>query len=144
VEIARLNNGQVTLSTKECNLADLLEEAVDRWKTQNLTVPLDMSVIINEPMFTVDSNLLRNVIINLLNYAAMRVTEGALSLSANDDNQGVKIEIQSAGKKSRDKSEMDSAMLGFITSSLIKLHGGKADEPQETEDGILLSFSLPR
>lgn len=144
VEMARLNNGQVTLTAKECNLADLLEDAADRWKTQNLTIPLDTSIAINEPAFNVDNNHLRNVITNLLTYAAMRVTEGALSLSASDDSQGVKVNIQSAGKKSRDKSEMDSAMLGFICSSLIKLHGGKMEEPQETEDGMLLSFSLPR
>ncbi len=144
VEMARLNNGQVTLTTKEHNLADLLEDATDRWKTQNLTMPLATSITITNPTFNVDSNHLRNIISNLLTYAAIRVTEGALSLSANDDNQGVKVNIQSAGKKSRDKSEMDSAMLGFICSSLIKLHGGKMDEAQETEDGILLSFSLPR
>jgi hypothetical protein len=35
-------------------------------------------------------------------------------------------------------------MLGFITASLIKLHGGSIGEPFETEDGLLLTFSLPR
>ncbi len=144
VEMARLNNGQVVLNLKESNLADLLEDAADRWKTQNLSMSLATSVTITKPTFNVDTNHLRNVITNLLTFAAMRVTEGAVSLSASDNDQGVNISIQSAGKKSRDKSEMDSAMLGFITAALIKLHGGKADQPQETEDGVLLSFSLPR
>jgi hypothetical protein len=39
---------------------------------------------------------------------------------------------------------MDSALLGFILASLIKLHGGQMDDPKETEDGFLLRFSLPR
>jgi len=84
------------------------------------------------------------VIANLLTYTAIRVTEGAISLSASDDVNGVNVSIQSAGKKTRDKSEMDSAMLGFVCASLIKLHGGKMDGPQETEDGMLIAFSLPR
>jgi K+-sensing histidine kinase KdpD len=144
VEMARLNNGQITLARKECNIADLIEDATDRWKIQNLTLPLAIKITIAEPTFNVDRNHLRNVISNLLTYAAIRVTEGALSLSASDDANGVNVSIQSAGKKARDKSEMDSAMLSFICASLVKLHGGKADEPQETEDGLLLSFSLPR
>jgi len=144
VEMARLNNRQITLARKECNIADLIEDATDRWKIQNLTLSLATNITIAEPMFNVDRHHLRNVITNMLTYAAVRVTEGAISLSASDDDQSVNVSIQSAGKKSRDKSEMDSAMLNFICASLIKLHGGKADEPQETEDGLLLSFSLPR
>jgi len=35
-------------------------------------------------------------------------------------------------------------MLGFIITSLVKLHGGQMDDPQETDDGLLLKFSLPR
>lgn len=144
VDMARLNNGQITLVRKECNIADLIEDATDRWKKQNLTTPLAISIAITEPTFNVDSLHLRNAITNLLTYAAIRVTEGTLSLSASDDERGVNVNIQSAGKKTRDKSEMDSTMFNFICASLIKLHGGKMEEPQETEDGLLITFSLSR
>jgi K+-sensing histidine kinase KdpD len=144
VEMARLNNGQITLACKECNIANLIEDAADRWKIQNLTLPLTTNITIAEPTFNVDSNYLRNVIANLLTYASIRVTEGTVALSASDDANGVNVRVQSVGKKAHDKSEMDSAMLNFICASLVKLHGGKAEEPQETEDGMLLSFSLPR
>jgi len=144
VDVARLNNGHIVLACKECNMNELIEDAVDRWKKQNLTRSLATSIKIAEPVFNVDTNHLRNVIINLLSYASLRITEGVLSLSANDDDQGVNISIQSAGKKSRDKSEMESAMINFICASLLKLQGGKLEEPKETEDGFLLSFSVPR
>ena len=144
VEMARLNNGEITLHREEYNIADLIEDAADRWKTQNLTLALTTNIAIAAPNFNVDKNCLRQVIANLLTYTAIRVTEGAISLSASDDVNGVNVSIQSAGKKTRDKSEMDSAMLGFVCASLIKLHGGKMDGPQETEDGMLIAFSLPR
>lgn len=144
VEMARLNLGQISLARKECDITELIENTVDHWKTLHRTLPLAASITISKPIFTVDSNHLQNIISNLLTYAAIRVTEGSLSFSASDDDQGLQINIQSTGKKSRDKSEMDSAMLDFICSSLIKLHGGKANEPLETEDGLSLGFSLPR
>jgi hypothetical protein len=72
------------------------------------------------------------------------VTEGTVSLSVSDSDTELKIRARSFGKKPADKAEMDSAMLGFILASLVKLHGGQMDDPQETEDGLLLKASLPR
>ena len=72
------------------------------------------------------------------------MTEGSVALAARDEESGLRVAIQSAGEKSRDKFELDSAMFDFVCSSLIKLHGGKMEEPQEIEKGLLLAFSLPR
>jgi K+-sensing histidine kinase KdpD len=130
VEMARLNNGQITLRREECSIADLFEDAISRWKIRNPTLLLTTDITIAEPAFNVDSNHLRNVIISMLTYAAIRVTEGTISLSASGDANGVNVSIQSAGKKARDKSEMDSAMIGFICAALIKLHSGKMICPE--------------
>ena len=144
VEIARLNKGEISLRREECNIADLIKDAADRWKTQNLGLALTTDITIDAPSFNVDRNCLRQVIANLLTYAVTRVTDGAVSLSASDNVNDVIVRIQSAGKKAHNKSAMDLTMLSFISTALIKLHGGKTDEPQETVDGVLLSFSLPR
>jgi len=144
VEIARLNNGRVTLALEERNLAEVILENAERWKNQNPAKPLTADIQIASPTFKIDPAQMRQIISHLLTFASVRVTEGTVSLSAKDDDQGLNVSVQSAGKKGVDKMEMDSAMLNFITSSLIKLHGGKMEEPQETDDGLLLSFSLPR
>jgi K+-sensing histidine kinase KdpD len=144
VEMARLNNGELTLKREEFNMAHLIEDVADRWKLLHAEFPVELNLSIVEPMFNVDTNYMRNVISNLLTYAAFRVTEGSISISASGDAAGMKAVIQSKGNKSRDKQEMDSAMLGFICASFIKLHGGTMEELQETEDGVALSFSLPR
>lgn len=144
VEMAHLNNGDIVLFRKSYNLADLLKDVASQWEIKNPGLSLTPNIMIDTPNASVDETRLSQAVSNLLTYAAIRVTEGALSLSAKDNEQEFKISIQSAGKKSRDKSEMDSAMYNFICSALIKLHGGQMDEPQETEDGLLLSFSLPR
>ncbi len=143
VEIARLNNG-ITLAREEKNLATIITENAERWKTQNPAKPLTFDIQISSPTYSVDPQQMRQIISHLLTFAAIRVTEGTVSLLAAENEQGVQVSIQSTGKKGPDKMEMDSAMLGFIAGSLIKLHGGVLHEPQETEDGMTLSFSLPR
>lgn len=144
VEIARLNNGHTRLSREEHNIADSLIEITERWKNQNPSKPLTTDMQISSPSFRVDAIQLRQIISHLLTLATLRVTEGAVYLSAQDHDAGLNVSIRSTGRKAADPMEMDSAMLRFITSSLIQLHGGKMDEPQETEDGFLIRFSMPR
>jgi len=144
VEIARLNNGQTKLSREESDITEVINEAATRWKSQDTSKPLNMDVNVSNPTFNVDKVQMRQIISHLLTFASLRVTEGTVTLSISDSDNALKVRIHSNGKKGVDKSEMDSAMLNFITSSLIKLHGGQMDDPQETDDGIMLKFSIPR
>jgi len=143
VEIARLNNGHLPLMRSENNLTNFITETAERWKVQNPTKPLTLDIQITSPTYSIDPQQMRQIITYLLNFAAIRVSEGLVSLSATENDQSINVSIQSAGKKTVDKFEMDSAMNSFIASSLIKLHGGIMNEPLETDDGLLLGFSLP-
>ena len=143
VDMARLNNGHTRLSLDECDMTNLIGKAAERWQAQNPTKTLTTDISVSTLIFNVDDIRLSQVIADLLTYAAIRVTEGSLTLSAKEDANGLNFTIQSSGEKSRDKSEMDSAMLEFISMALIKLHGGKVEAIEETEDGILIRFSLP-
>jgi K+-sensing histidine kinase KdpD len=144
VEIAKLNNGKMYPSREESNITEIIREAVTRWKTQNTSKPLNMDVNISNPTFHVDKAQMQQIISHLLSFAALRINEGTVTLSASDFEETLKVRIHSNGKKGVDKFEMDSAMLTFIASSLIKLHGGQIDDPEEADDGWMLKFTLPR
>jgi K+-sensing histidine kinase KdpD len=145
VEIARLNNGHLKLSRGDNDITEILNETTTRWQIQNPTKKImDADVSITNPIFNVDKAQMRQLVSHLLTFASIRVTEGTVSLSINDSDNTLNIKVQSNGEKGIDKFEMDSAMLTFITSSLVKLHGGQMDDPQETEDGLLLNLSIPR
>ena len=144
VEIARLNKGQMKISKSEFDVPELLTETVNRWKAANPSKPLHVEMNVSNPTFNLDKAQLKQIISHLLTFASLRVTEGTVSLSASDSDDMLRIRVQSNGKKPLDKFEMDSAMITFITTSLVKLQGGKMDDPQETDDGLLLKFSLPR
>ena len=144
VEIARINNGHMTLRREDLNLADFILEITERWKNQNPSKPLITDIQLSSPIFNIDPVQLRQIINYSLTFASIRVTEGTVSFSAWDDETSLTVKIQSTGHKAADKMEMDSAMLSFITTSLVKMHGGRMEETQETDDGLLLSFSLPK
>ena len=144
VDIARLNNGKVKLSREDNNMEEIVTEITTRWKIQNPSRPLAIETKLSNPIFNVDKAQMRQIISYLLSFASVRVTEGTVSLSISDSDKALKVRVQSNGKKGLDKAEMDSSMLSFIITSLVKLHGGQMEDPQETDDGLLLSFSLPR
>jgi len=144
VEIARLNNGHTKLLYGDCDVSELITEVTNRWKTQNPSRPLMVEMKISDPDFHLDKERARLIIMYLLALASIRITEGTLSLFAEDSEETLNIRVQSNGKKAVDKSEMDTAMIVFVTTSLVKLHGGQMDDPQETDDGLLMRLSLPR
>lgn len=144
VDIARINNGKMKLLSEEHDITEIVTEITTRWKTKNPSALLNVDVKVDNPTFNVDKDQMRSIISYLLTFASLRVTEGTVTLSISDSDNSLKVRIHSNGKKTVDKSEMDSAMLNFITSSMIKLHGGQMDDPEETDDGLLLRFSIPR
>lgn len=144
VDIARLNNGNIKLLENDCDISELITETTSRWKTQNPSRPLNIELNIANSAFHLDKERLRLTVTYLLTLASLRVTDGTVSLFASDSDDALKIRIQSNGKKAADKSEMDTAMIIFVTTAWVKLHKGQMDEPQEADDGVLFSFSLPR
>jgi len=144
VDIARLNNGNTKLLLNDCDISELITDVTNRWKIQNPSKPLNVELNIFNSAFHLDKERLRLIVTYLLTLASLRVTEGTVSLFASDSNDALKIRVQSNGKKAIDKSEMDTAMIIFVTTSLVNLHGGQMNNLQETEDRVLLSFSLPR
>jgi signal transduction histidine kinase len=144
VEIARLNNGHTAVKREPRDFVELINESAARWQSQNPAIPLTTEIQLPDPLFDMDPLQMRQVIQHLLTFAALRVTEGQVSLTARVNDQGLVVTAQSTGVKNANKMEMDTVMLGFITAALIKLHGGIMEPPLETDDGLRLSFSLPR
>ena len=143
VDMARLNNGEIVLTLEEFESVSLINNVADQWRLQNPAKELIRSINITHPTFKVDAGRFQQLVFSMLNLTAIRITEGSVNLTIDADNSFLNFSIQSAGEKSRDKFEMDSAMHKFIGASLIKLHGGKTNSIEETENGMLVNFSLP-
>jgi signal transduction histidine kinase len=145
IDMARLNNGNLTIEITAGNLSQTLTDVSKSWKTQNPTKELQTEIKINAPAFAFDSARLRQIISGLLTYASNHVAEeGKITLLAQDDDHEIRFDISSSGVKAIDKFEMDLTMLEFICRGLIGLHGGSLNIDTDDRIGISLSFSLPR
>lgn len=143
VDMARLNTGQITLQKAECDMPSLFEETVERWKTANPSVQLNTKINISQATQIVDKLHLRQIVSTLLTYASLRITKGSLYFSVANEKDHLNFTIQSIGTKSVDKFELDSAMLSFVGTALIKLHGGDVAIHEDTDSGLLIGFYIP-
>ncbi len=145
VDMARINNGEVKLVTAEVEFDKFVTETANRWKNQNAGKELSVEANLLAPKTLLDSSRMRQAVQSLLTYASLYIENGgSISLVAQDDAAGFNVTIQSHGQKPRDKSAMDTAMLGFIARSLVELHGGRMEMLQEMEEGAMILFSIPR
>lgn len=142
VDIARLNIGQTQAVREAVNVEEVLTETANRWKAQNPALTLALETNFSAPTLNLDKTQVRQLIAHLLTLAALRVSEGSVTLSAEGSDSTLQLRAQSLGKLKADKVEMDSAMLSFLIASLARLHNGKMDPPQETESGVLLTVTL--
>jgi hypothetical protein len=138
-----LNTGQITLQKAECDMPSLFEETVERWKTANPSVQLNTKINISKVTQIVDKLHLRQIVSTLLTYASLRITKGSLYFSVANEKDHLNFTIQSIGTKSVDKFELDSAMLSFVGTALIKLHGGDVAIHEDTDSGLLIGFYIP-
>jgi len=145
VDIARINIGQMEVNPNEGNIASLIEESTARWRTQNPNKELVVDTTITAPEIHFDNLRMRQILAYMLNYAAHNIADGGqVSLSVADDENGVNFTIQSSGERPREKHDMDKAMLGYITESLIELHGGSISMMDSTENSAFIVFTMPR
>ena len=145
IDMARLNNGDITIEMNTSDFGQLMAEACARWKTQNPTKELLTEIHITAPGAKIDSARMRQVVLGLLTYAGNHVADsGKITLRAQDDDKNINVEIQSVGEKPRDKFEMDLSMLSFICRGLIERHGGRLELGEDSGAGIALHFSLPK
>jgi two-component system, cell cycle sensor histidine kinase PleC len=147
VDMARINRGETRATFDEADVIPIIEEAAARWKSQNKAKELITVSLVASPALPmkVDSARIRQIISNLLTYAALYIEEqGKLTLTLEEDEQQLNLTIKSSGTKTRGVSKMDTTMLGFISRSLLELHGGSLLESQESEQGANIRFVLPK
>lgn len=145
IDMARLSIGEIKIEINDCDLSQVMTEAVNRWKNQNSTKELNTSIVFAHPEAKLDSARIRQVVSGLLTFAGNHVAEGGkVHLRAQEDGPWFLVEIESSGEKARDKMELDLAMLGFICRGLISLHGGTLELGEDRGTGFKLKFTLPK
>jgi PAS domain S-box len=161
LDVTKINRGQLRLDQEDFNFNDLVKEAVEEIQRTTQTHKIEIKLADAE-MIKGDKNRIEQVIINLLSNAikyspnADKVivtsarTDGHIKLCVQDFGIGIPASQQEQlftrfFRVSDDKSNTYPGLgLGlYITSEIIKRHGGTIDFKSEEGKGSTFCFSLP-
>ncbi len=163
LELARLESGQVALTTTPQDLALLLDESLSRvaplaW---GKTVGLNAAVPPSEYVVDVDQNRVCQIMVNLLENAVKFTPKGGgVTVSAQNVDNAVRVEVADSGEGiaeqdlahifqrfyKADPSRGDGGTgLGLaIVKQLVEAHGGRVWAESRLGEGSRFYFTVPK
>jgi signal transduction histidine kinase len=147
IEAARISRGEKGLSLAEIEAAPFIEQVIATWKKNNPAreAQIESALSASSPTIVADEQQLRQLVASLMS-VAVEYTQGPvrvmLTLALEPD--WLVVTVQSVGKKSQNPSALDLELLGFISQACLEQHGGSFRVRQETDDGAVFCFALPR
>ncbi len=147
IDVARSNRQEKIVSLKETDIEQMVAQSLAQWKKFNPSIEtqLDYQVISNNRMFNADEQINRQVISGFVSLVALHCESGAnLSIIVTETPELIQFTFTSKGVKARHPSELDREMLGYIGRSLVELQNGEILQAVETDDGAIISYSLPK
>ena len=92
-----------------------------------------------------DETQLRQVISSLVSYVVEYTQDAAkVILTMTEEPEWLVTTIQSVGQKTSSQSALDLEMLGYISRAYIEQHGGEIRVREETDEGAIVCFALPK
>jgi len=162
LDLRRLESGELRLNRVPVNTITLLHEAVEQVQptAEAKGIQLVTTVPVASPIVPVDVDLIRRVVINLLDNAvkytprAGTITTGLksspdlLTISVGDTGPGIPAgeHVRIFDKFTRVQRETSAQGLGLglaFCKLAVEAHGGRIWADSEREDGATFSFTLP-
>ena len=147
IDIARLNQHEKEPSPKDTDIEQLIAQGLAQWKKFNpgAEVQLDYQVLTSVKTIHTDEQLARQIISSLIAFVALYCVSGtAVTIIAADEPDWFLFTFSSTGVKARLPSELDLDMLGYVNRTLIELQNGQIRQAEETDDGAIIRFALPK
>lgn len=166
LDVAQIDATGVDLARQECDLAELVDDAMRMVDTQGTLLGgrLDNHVPEDLPALSIDRRRMTQVVINLLNnsvkfsdpnghiaVSAWKSKDGGIAFSVSDSGAGIppdKIDkvmepfVQADESYSR---KYEGAGLGLaIVRSVVEAHGGRVQIESQLKVGTKVTVSLPR
>ena len=147
IDVARINQHEKEPNPKNIDIEQLIAQSLAQWKKFNpgSEMALDYQVITPAKMILTDEQLGRQIISSFIAYVAL-FCEGkaAIEITASEEPGWFVFTITSQGVKTRQPSQMDLELLGYVNRCLVELQNGQVRQAEETEDGAIIKFGLPK
>ncbi len=161
LDSAKLQTGHVDLEKQECDVEQILEQAIDLLGPIAGEKSIEIKSHINDGIKKVvaDPTRLAQVLSNLLtNAVKFTPARGRVQVQANGSGNAVQFEISDTGPgippdelphvfdqywQAKRTQKMGTGLGLFIAKSLVELHGGEIQAKSELGRGTTFSFSIP-
>jgi signal transduction histidine kinase len=147
IDIARINQHEKELAPKNTDIEQLIAQGLAQWKKFNpdKEVQLDYQVLASEKTIHTDEQISRQVISGFITYVALFCeAKATVTIIAADEPDWFLFTLTSAGVKNRLPSELDREMFGYVNRYLVEIQNGQIRQAEETEDGAIIRFALPK
>jgi len=147
IDIARINQHEKEANPKETDIEQLIAQGLAQWKKFNpgAEVQLDYQILTSVKMIHTDEQIARQIISSFIAYVSLYCeSKAAVTIIAADEPDWFLFTFTSAGVKARLPSELDLEMFGYVNCTLIELQNGQIRQAEETDDGAVVRFALPK
>lgn len=160
LDLMRLESGHIALRLEWVSLDELLSTALDRLGTRLVDHPVKSLIPPDLPPVHVDSALVLQLFVNLLENVAKHTPAGThTSVGAVLEDQFLRVNVEDDGPgppegdleqlfakfhRGRDEGSTGGAGLGLsICRAIVTAHGGRIQAARRTGGGAHFSFTLP-
>jgi len=147
IDIARINQHEKEPNPKDTDIEQLIAQGLAQWKKFNpgAEVQLDYQVLAFVKTIHTDEQIARQIISSFIAYVALYCESGAaVNIIAADEPDWLVFTFTSTGVKARLPSELDREMFGYVNRTLIEMQNGQIRQAEETDDGAIIRFALPK
>jgi K+-sensing histidine kinase KdpD len=147
IDISRLLLGEKSINPVETGVDSLLKQATSQWQKYHSDQSVEFETHLPAEMapIQVDSVLLPQAITGLIACVIESVKPPAqVMLSVEDAPDGCVFTVRSTGKPALNPSHLDLDSYGYISQTLISLHGGEIRLSETGDDGAVIKFVLPK
>jgi K+-sensing histidine kinase KdpD len=96
-------------------------------------------------MMNADEHFFQQLLVDCISYVVLfNESQAKVTITVEEEANWFIFTFSSFGLKARMISELDLEMTGFITRTLIELHGAEIRRVEENDAGALLQFNLPK
>lgn len=146
VEMARMERGERTATLAVCQADDLVQRVIVEWKAQlSNEFPVEVTSSISAAQVHADELLLRQCLANWMSFVLEFIHEAAkVEIRVDDSQYSYLFQVRSIGKKNPRPAECEQTIYGYLAQRLLVLNRGYLRQLVEDEQGVLVSFSLPK
>lgn len=165
LDLARMEAGHITLNFEEISVPQFIDKINRKFQglAKDKQISLQANVHLEENHYVVDPDRIEQVLTNLIDNAIRHTSEhGAVSISVEDNESGLKILVQDSGSgipeddlpfvferfykadKARTRGRAGTGLGLAIVKNIIEAHKGKIQVHSKLGEGTTFSIFLPR